>query len=132
MKTELAARVILDARKISDLLWSLDGADDQYSLSDLKAALDGCEKVYSILNYTRNIWLAADYSYKAREIAKHSWRLLDRIVNSSGTANAGRLRGKTHSRYHAIRESLRVLEWQFHEDECERLGLGRDAVLTAF
>jgi len=131
MKTELAARVILDARKISDLLWSLEQPSDQYTLNDLKAALDGCEKVYAILNYTRHIWLAADYSYKAREIAKYSWRLLDRIVDSSGTANAGRLRGKTHSRYRTVRESLRVLEWQFHEDECERLGLGRNAALTA-
>lgn len=137
MNAELSARLILDARKIKELLYQFDG--DEFTtlchartpLESFKSALDCCEKVYTILNHTRSLWQAADYSYKGREICRQGYCLLDQIVHGRNGTFSLRGGSKTHDRYRAVRESLRVLEWQFHQDECERLGLGCNAALTA-
>jgi hypothetical protein len=127
MNADLTDRLTNDVQKISELLWSLEGEDYEYDLDGFKRALDGCDKVWLILNYTRNVWLVADYSYKGREICSYAWKLLDRYLSRlSGRINGRspilKLRGATGDRYRNLRESLRVLEFQFHQDECERLG----------
>ena len=120
MNTAAACNLLTDSnRKIRELLWVLEGDDYDYTLENFKLALDNCNKVWLILNYTRGVWLAADYSYKAREICNQEWTLLDRYLCRLSVT---RLRGTTGDRYRSLRESLRVLEFQFHEDECERLG----------
>jgi hypothetical protein len=137
MNTAAACNLLTDSnRKIRELLWVLEGDDYDYTLENFKLALDNCNKVWLILHHTRGVWLAADYSYKAREICNQAWTLLDRYLcrlsgRVGGRSPVTRLRGATGDRYRSLRESLRVLEFQFHEDECERLGSKVDTLTGA-
>lgn len=129
MNAELTNRLVGDARKIRELLYQFNTEEGTTPLETLKSALDSCEKVFTILNHTRSLWQVADYSYKGREICKQGWCILDQIA--CGSTFSLRVGSKTHNRYRAVRESLRVLEFQFHQDECERLGSRVDTLTGA-
>lgn len=120
MNAELTNRLVGDARKIREILYQFNTEEGTTPLETLKSALDSCEKVFTILNHTRSLWQVADYSYKGREICKQAWAILDQIVGNGRVLL--REGSKIHSRYRSTRESLRVLEFQYHEDEAQRLG----------
>jgi len=81
----------------------------------LKQAIEACTTLHTVLEATRELWFVADYSYKARELCRAGWHLID----SLNTPNTHHTLVKKSG---PIREALRRLEFDFHSDECDRLG----------
>ena len=75
-----------------------------------------------ILDSTLGVWLAANYTYKGREIAKYAREALRTRASDMGCPIGDSKRG---SHYAQLDQELASIEMRYHKAEMERLEYGR-------
>ncbi len=106
----------LQANRVQEVAARLRGMiNDAEKVGDLRVA---CEKIALILDSTLGVWLAADYTYKGREIAKYARETLRaKILESKPILDKGK--------YARVDQELASIVMRYHAAEQERLTYGR-------